>query len=87
MEKTDFSKVAQENLSFLFNSSLQAQQATEKMVYGMIEACVAAQEAQIKVAKEYFNTLGNLQRELLKRSNEATEKVFEAGFRFATATK
>ncbi len=82
-----FQKLAQEQVNFAIRAGVQTQQAIENMVFAMIDATVAAQETQVKIAKDYFNALSGVQKEIVKRSNEAVEKAFEAGASmFATAT-
>lgn len=87
MEQNQFQKIAQEQMNFAIRAGAQTQQAIEKMVFAVIDATVAAQEMQAKIAKDYFNTLSGVQKEIVKRSTEITEKAFEASASaFATAT-
>lgn len=87
MEQNQFQRMAQEQINFAIRTGAQTQQAFEKMVFAMIDATVAAQETQARIAKDYFNALSNVQKEIVKRSTEATEKAFEASVSaFATAT-
>lgn len=85
--ESQFQKLAQEQINFAIRAGMQTQQAVEKMVFAMIDATVAAQETQAKIAKDYFNALSGVQKEIVKRSNEAAEKAVEASASvFATAT-
>ncbi|MBL8150106.1 MAG: hypothetical protein JNN15_09280 [Blastocatellia bacterium] len=78
----------QENMLTTFRYSLEAQKAVEKLGEGLVDASLVAQETTTKLAKSYFDSMKELQKEWVKTSTEMVEKAIEASSNlFAFATK
>lgn len=58
-----------------FHSTLQAQEASSKVVKGMVEIGFSTQETNTKLVKEYWGSLFNVQQELIKKSSELAGKM------------